>query len=158
MKIVLTEDLELVATILQHPDLFDRITDDAGSSLTGASLLAHLKDKEYCTFYLKVTDDSDKVQGVFECTELEDGSLELHPNMLASGRKAFGAWACKKVINLLFECTDYTKLIGKVPSLRGDVLAFISSIGFKLEFMVEKEYIKNNVEYDMYYLSLSKGV
>ena len=157
MRIELTEDLELVASVLQHPDLFDRITDDAGSDLKGEKLLSHLRDRQESTLYLKVL-QNDKVVGIFECSETEDGALELHPNMLPEGRKAIGAWACKRVINILFNQTNYTKLVGKVPSLRGDVLAFISAIGFKLDYMVEKEYIKNNVEYDMYYLSLEKGV
>lgn len=153
MRIEVTEDLELVASILQHPDLFDRITDDAGSILKGKELLASLNDG---SFYLKVTDDTGNIRGVFGCRETEDGSLELHPNMLPEGRGAFGAWTCKKIVSLIFKHTHYTKLVGRVPSIRGDVLAFISAIGFKLEYMIEKDFIKNGVEYDMYHLSMTK--
>ena len=153
MRIELTEDLELVASVLQHPDLFDRITDDAGAAMSKEELLASLDDG---SFYFKVTDNNDIVKGIFGCYETEDGSLELHISMLPEGRRAFGAWAFKRLITFLFENTTYTKLVGRVPAIKGNVLAFISAIGFKLEYMIEKEFIKNGVEYDMYYLSMLK--
>jgi hypothetical protein len=155
MKIELTRDTKLIARIMQHPDLFDRITDDAGTSLYGDKLLEHLNKKKNATIYFKVTSSGDNVVGVIECNEVDRETLDFHPNFLKKGRGKYAWWAVKKVIRILFSSGACTRLVCRIPSKYLDVLEVASKMGFKLDYMVEKEYIKNGVEYDMYYMTMN---
>jgi hypothetical protein len=157
MRIEVTDDLELIASLMEHPDLYNRITDDHSYGLRGEKLIQHLEDNKRHTLYLKVSHENEVV-GFFECSEIEDGSLDMHPNMLKKARGPLALKAGEMVRDMLFKYTSYSRLVAKVPSKYLEVLKYATKIGFKLDHMVEKAFIKNNVEYDMYYLSLEKGV
>jgi len=157
MRIEVTRDLDLIATLMEHPDLYNRITDDHSYGLRGQELLDHLESRKDWSLYLKVTHEQEVV-GFFECVEIEDGSLDMHPNFLKKSRGKLALQPGQMVRDMIFEHTQYSRLVAKVPSKYLDVLKYATKIGFKLDHMVEKAFIKNGIEYDMYYLSLEKGV
>jgi hypothetical protein len=157
MYIETTSDCKLIASLMMHPDLFDRITDDEGANMTITEIVKFLSDKLDRTLFLLIKDDVGTIRGFFECGEQEDGSFELHPNMLKIGRGAFAIWAAKRVIKSLFTKTKTPALRGRIPSKYLDVLLFTSALGFKLDYMVEKEYVKDGLEYDMYYMTMSRS-
>ena len=158
MRIESTKDTKLIARLIMHPDLFGRITDDSTSKWTRDDIITHLNNKLDRTIFLLIKDNNGIVRGFFECEEQEDGSFDMHPNMLRIGRGAFAVWAAKKVMRIIFNATKTHMLRGRIPSKYLDVLKFTSLLGFKLDYMVEKEYVKDGIEYDMYYLTMSRSV
>ena len=151
-----TKNTKLIASLMMHSDLFERITDDTSSAMTKEDIIAHLDDKLDRTIFLTAMDNDRIVRGFFECEEQEDSSFDTHPNMLKIGRGPFAFQAAMEVIMMLFTYTNAKILRCRVPSKYLDVLRFASSLGFKLDYMVEKEYVKHGEEYDMYYMIMHK--
>jgi len=157
MRLELTDDMQLIADIMQHPDLYERISDDSCKGLTGMELVNYLESKQEETLYLKVVADDEKVAGFFVANQDEDDdTLEVHISMLKPYRGKFAIEAALKAKELLFSKTHYTRLTTRVPSLYLPVLQFVSKIGYTLDYVIEDEFMKNNKQYDMYCLSMRK--
>lgn len=155
MKIVLTENMEEIAELMQHPDLYDRITDDSCKNLWGEELVSYLESKKQDTMYLKIVDDLGINAGFFVANpEEEDTALEVHISMLKKYRGRFAIDAALAVKELLFSKTHYKKLTTRVPSKYLTVIQFVSKIGYTLDYVIENDFIKDNKEYDMYCFSM----
>lgn len=157
MKIEITEDMRCIAALMEHPDLYDRITDDSCKDLKGDVLVKYLEGKQHALIYLKVLNDAGEPVGFFvgnpdECPD----TLEVHISMLKPYRGQFAIDAALKVKELLFTKTHYTRLTTRVPSKYLTVLQFVCKIGYTLDYMIEGAFMKDNKQYDMYCLSMRK--
>lgn len=145
----LTQDPEVVNSILNHPDIVN-ITPDNG--LVSKEDIADTMDS---FLYFKVEKDKE-LAGLFAFNEIDDKSLEIHINMLKPYRGLFAKMVAEEVISNIFRKTQYNKLVAKIPTKYPNVLKFASLMGFKMEYMLEEEYIKDGTAYDVVQLILKK--
>lgn len=155
MKLELTDNIDDIVYITTHPDLIKDIADDVSSALSIEQYREAVKATLNNYLHIKVMDDNGELAGLFNCHD-EEGNLEVHINMLKKYRGEFAIEATNKFKDLVFNKTDYTKLVTKVPSKFLNVFKFTSKMGGKLEYMIPDSHSIDGKNYDLYCFSLSK--
>ena len=137
-----TTDMELISKILNHPQVFDWITDDVSPCpcVPNPNHL-HLVD-ETGTMLLTAT----HVNGI---------TCEVH---IAALPESWGRAVSffKECISWGFENTRYTKVIGFTPAYNRAALALAKRAGFKEEGRIKNSFLKNWELHDQIVFGLSK--
>lgn len=155
MKLEITDNVDDIFYVTTHQDLIGDISDDVSSSLTLDEYKKAIESTLKDYIHIKVLDDNGEIAGLFNCHD-ENGNLEVHINMLKKYRGIFALEAVGRFKELIFNKTNYTKLVTKIPSKFLNVFKFTSKIGGQLEYMIPEAHIVGGKKYDLYYFSLSK--
>ncbi len=137
-----TTDMELVSRILNHPQVFDGITDD-------------LSPKPCVPDPTHLFVVNEERTGLCQVTPFTGTTCVVH---IAALPKLWGRFApfVKEVIEWGWENTRYTKIIGFTPACNRAALALARRAGFKEEGRITKSFLKNWELYDMIVFGLSK--
>src|SRR3990172_5935621 len=155
LKVELTEDADFVHSILTHPDIFYDVTSEDYREKFGENLKDFIKEDMPNHIYFKVQYKED-IAGMIGFHEFSPGVLQGHMNMLKSFRGEVALEVAKICQNIIFNKTQYEKILAMVPSKFGAVFHFLVKLGFKLECMYTNKYKDKGNFYDVYVFSLTK--
>lgn len=151
MKIVQTEDVDLIRTIMTHPQVWPHISDDASgapekfdpSGLVGK---AH--------FLLAV--DGDEVCGMYLVHRHNAVLYEVHTCILphAYGERADAA--AQALLDWVFAHTECRHLMTFVPKPNRTALAYAQRAGLQIEGNVPASFLKDGVAHDQTLLGIGK--
>lgn len=152
MKIQLTHDMETVAAIISHPEIYPFCSDDGSPP---ASEFTALETEAF--FHLLVTEDN-VIMGVFSVQQLNAIMFEIHTSLLPCCRGRNARWAAELVIEWLFSNTRCLKLVSWVPNVTAPAARLAASVGMVREGICTASFLKNGQLCDMVLFGLSKRV
>jgi hypothetical protein len=150
IDIVRTFDYDLVDSILNLPELLETI---APKKL----------DKPFKTprdekvFYLTPV-SPEGVIGVFIIHQDTQCSYKIHANIMIGFRRKYSEEACEKVVQWVWDNIDTDKLNCDIPCIYKNVVDRALAVGFEIEGIRKKVYLKDNKALDLVMLGIERPI
>ena len=144
MIVARTEDIEIIKSVLCHPEIYNRIQEDGAVSR---------EEYEPPLTAMYITDDQNRAVMVYHWTS--NIALECHIHVLPEHRKAAHEF-CQLALEWAWDNTEATKIVAQIPDLYPDVLKFAIKNGFVIEGLNSDSYMKNGNIYSQFYLGIKR--
>lgn len=147
MMIERTHDMELVASIIEHPAIRPHVGDD---------------DAEFKAIDIDVLNwmlvrlDSGEASGVFLVHAQNSYCFEMHTCLLPSMHGPMASRAAQLLLQWAFEETQCAKMITRVPYYNRRALRFARANGMKQEGINRSSYMHRGVMIDQIMLGIKK--
>jgi RimJ/RimL family protein N-acetyltransferase len=139
-----TKDLDKIARVLKHPEIFDRISED------GPTLDTWMPNTDDALF---VTDENNI--GLMIYHWVNSVTIECHVQVLPKHRDQAHKFG-QLVLEWAWDNTKATKIVAQIPEIYPSVIKFAYKNGFSFEGVNKLSYLKNGQLHDQYYLGLIK--
>jgi len=152
LRLVRTENADLVKRILTAPGLWDKITED--NSPAPEDFEPVIADSVY--YLLAVRDKT--IVGLFAVHPMTETTYIIHVNILPKfwGNRKENAQFGKMAVEWVWNNTEAHKLIATVPVIYPHVLGYAQRCGFKREGMLRASYLKGGELHDQYVLGVNR--
>jgi len=134
MNVSLTKDMSSIANLMQHKDIFGKLSD---TPLRGSELYELLEATKENFIYFEVRDDIGIPVGFFSFHEEAESTLQGHVAMLKRGRGTLAKAAGNMIKDILFTHTTYDKLVLKIPINNLSAIRFATTLGFSTDSVSE---------------------
>lgn len=139
-------DVDIVRSILTHPDIYDRISEDGAPSAE-----SYQPNMDSATFLVGVVDAMPI--GVFIVHQINGVTWECHLQVLPEHRKNHASEFLTRCIDLVSNA-GVKKIVAQIPYLYPNVKDFALRHGFHIEGVNRKSYLKHGQLYDQWYVGL----
>lgn len=136
-------DCELIESVLFHPVIFDSISEDGAQQ--------HIPHGHYLGGFV-----DDVCVGVVLVNFLSKNVADVHIQVLPEHRKAHALDFGLAARDWLFDA-GLTKLLAQIPFCCENVKNFALKIGFEVEGVNRKRWLKNGQLWDSWYLGCLRG-
>lgn len=150
MTFELTNDWELVKTIVTHPAVYPAIRDDYSPAPEDWQPVA----TEICRYYLVW--DNEELLGLWVFTAENSVCWDVHTCLLPCSYGERAKQAAKEMAKHIFETTPCVRIITHVPVFNRLALRFALNAGFEPWGKNVKSYMKDGILYDQILLGMSK--
>lgn len=140
-----TFDVSLVLTILNNEIILDAISEDGFD--VNSFKIDVMKDHWIALI------DGDKEIGVAQFKPMFNKCFDCHIHILPNYRKEYSEDAGKKLLQWADENLEDSLLYTNVPVFCKSVKAFLLNFGFKEVGLLEKAWLKNGIQHDMWILT-----
>lgn len=137
-------DVDVIRSIMSHPDIYDRIAED------GTPERQDFIPDMISFAYLAGVVNAEPI-GVFVLHPVNGVTWECHVQVLPEYRKDYAHEFGEKCVEYCWEL-GVSKLVAQIPFLYPNVKDFALRQGFELEGINRKSYLKNGQLYDQWYL------
>lgn len=144
-----THDMALVKRLFIHPKVWPHISDD-GCDADSFEPVDH-----DAVIYLKLM-DGDAVGGVLMMVPQNSVTYDLHTVILPEHRGAFTRKAGQAMLAWMFSHTNARKINTKVPEPNKPALRAALDVGFEIEGVDRKSFLKDGVLHDQVMLGVCK--
>ena len=144
-----TKDTKLIREILNHPSIYEHITDDFPPDETIPSL-----DTEQVLFF-KIMEGSDCI-GLFMTYPHNMVCWELHVALLPKGRGKKTAGAAQQLFKWLWNNTPCRRIVGEAPAYNPAIKDWALRCGMTVYGVNPKSVLKKSVSHDCILLGVSK--
>ena len=154
MKIVRTNNPDLIAKFMTQPKLYERMRED--TSPNPASWRPNLLLSTWLMVY-EEHENEVKVVGIFAFVPETELIYRFHPAIAPEfWGKPQSLAAGKLAVNWLWKHTNAKKIVGKVPIIYKDLLKWGQRLGFAREGIQRRSFLRNGELLDQYYMGISK--
>lgn len=148
MLIERTHDMELVDSIMRHPQIWPHVHDDGAEDWQPV-------DHEGI-FWMLITRDNGEVGGVFMVHATNSYCYEMHTCLLPETWGAEAARAAQLLAGWVFRETPAEKLVTNVPAYNRAARRFAIAGGMQQEGVNRASFMKNGVMVDQIMLGITK--
>lgn len=146
MKLTPIYDIELINQVMLDSSIVNDISDD--SSL-GCTLHKLPENFEFMAIY-----DLGQLQGFYAIVPVNAVTAEIHTCLLPTVRGNKAIFAGQLLLNYLF--SKYAKAISWIPEINRKAVLYAVRLGFKVEGINRKSFLKNSVLIDQKLVGLTK--
>ena len=145
-----TRDWRLVWQISQHPEIFDRVTNDSWAALDIEVRAAHVQliVENPANHTFVVTLDG-KTAGCFILDAKGNGRFELHTLLMPECHGKAGLEAARKALEMVEQYQDVRCIESYCPTNHREILLFAILCGFKKMGVELGKWIKNGMVFDL---------
>ena len=152
IRVASTEhDLEFIQNTWLNPSILPHINDD----MTMGEMIRWDKVVAHGLFLIPIVDDGGRI-GFFYLVPQSNTYWEVHVAILPQYRGKVAIEAGKAVVKWFFENTPAKKLVANVPVDNQKAYALARRVGFNLEGMNRKSFLRNHKLIDQYFMGICK--
>ncbi len=139
---------EIIRSVLDHPDIFDVISEDGGIDY-------EVNPEKDCFLTLWV---DKQLAGLYILSPVSGVELDIHAQVLPAYRKKYARPLTRMVFEWLLENANpqFQKVTASVPALYPNVMAFCQEAGMVCEGINRKAWRKNGKVHDKYFYGITR--
>lgn len=145
MLITPTNDKALIMSVLSAPGICEHICE-------GDASLDEVPEAQYLAGWA-----DDECVGVVMMCPISSRLFDVHIHCLPEHRKLHAFDFGMSAINWIWQNTNCQKMVAQIPFCNENVLKFALLVGFKVEGINRKSWLKNGVLNDSWYVGLVRG-
>ena len=137
-----------IKAVLCHQEIWAKIAHD------GTCKPEDFNPPNSATYICAYVDD--KPAGLMVYKDKDGVQLECHFQVLPEYRKEYALEIADRAIQWAWDNTSAYKIVAEVPEIYMNVVNFGISVGFQVEGINQKSYLKDGKLYDQLYLGLQR--